>query len=63
MEAQVATLSQPFYAAYEKFVAITTHLSTEMSAETTHSELEAYLESDGRELLRLLLQDALVASL
>jgi len=59
MEAQVATLSQPFYAAYEKFVAITTHLSTEMSAETTHSELEAYLESDGRELLRLLLQDAL----
>lgn len=59
MEAQVATLDQPFYAAYEKFVEITTHLSTEMSGETTHSDMEAYLESDGRELLRLLLQDAL----
>ena len=49
MEAQVATLSQPFYAAYEKFVEITTHLSTEMSGESTHSDMEAYLESDGRE--------------
>jgi hypothetical protein len=51
MEAQVATFDQPFYAAYEKFVEITTHLSTEMSDETTHSDLEAYLERDGRELL------------
>src|SRR5687768_15787922 len=59
MEAQVATLDQPFYGAYEKFVEITTHLSTQMSGETTHSDMETYLESDGRELLRLLLQDAL----
>src|SRR5688500_18752823 len=59
MEAQVATLYQPFNDAHEKYVEITTHLSTEMSDETTHSDMEAYLESDGRELLRLLLQEAL----
>jgi hypothetical protein len=59
MEAQLATIDQPFYAAYEKFVEITTHLSTELSGESTHSDMAAYLESDGRELLRLLLQDAL----
>ncbi len=43
----------------EKFIEITSHLSAEMSRERTHSELEAYLESDGRALLRLLLQDSL----
>jgi hypothetical protein len=30
-----------------------------MSCDKTHSEIEAYLETDGRELLRLLLQDHL----
>jgi len=59
MEAQVATIDQPFYGAYEKFMEITSHLSTEMSGDTTHSDIEAYLETDGRELLRLLLQDHL----
>lgn len=59
MEAQVATIDQPFHSAYEKFMEITSHLSAEMACEKTHSEIEAYLEADGRELLRLLLQDHL----
>lgn len=59
MEAQFATLDQPFSSAYEKFLEITTHLHTEMSGDTTHSDIEAYLERDGRELLRLLLQEHL----
>ena len=59
MEAQVVTIDQPFHSAYEKFIAITDHLSTEMAGDKTHSEIEAYLETDGRELLRLLLQDHL----
>ena len=59
MEAQVVTIDQPFHSAYEKFIEITSHLSHEMSSDKTHSEIEAYLETDGRELLRLLLQDHL----
>src|SRR5712692_280385 len=59
MEAQVVTIDQPFHSAYEKFIAITDHRSTEMAGDKTHSEIEAYLETDGRELLRLLLQDHL----
>ena len=41
MEAQVATIDQPFYGAYEKFMEITSPLSTEMSGDTTHSDIEA----------------------
>jgi hypothetical protein len=59
MEAQVVAIDQPFHSAYEKFIEITDHLSTEMSYDKTHSEMEAYLETAGRELLRLLLQDHL----
>jgi hypothetical protein len=59
MEAQVVTMDQPFHSAYEKFIEITSHLSGEMSCDTTHSAIEASLETDGRELLRLLLQDHL----
>jgi hypothetical protein len=59
MEAQVVTIDQPFHSAYEKFVEITSHLSGEMSCDKTHSAMEAYLETEGRELLRLLLQDHL----
>ena len=59
MEAQVVTIDQPFHSAYEKFFEITSYLSDEMSSDKTHSEIEAYLETDGRELLRLLLQDHL----
>jgi hypothetical protein len=59
MEAQVVTIDQPFHSAYEKFIEIMNHLSSETFCEKTHSEIEAYLEADGRELLRLLLQDHL----
>jgi len=59
MEAQVVTIDQPFHSAYEKFIEITGHLSAEMACDKTHSEIEAYLETNGRELLRLLLQDHL----
>ena len=59
MEAQAITLDQPFHAAYEKFIEITHHLSAMSEGEPTHSDLEAYLETDGRELLRLLLQEQL----
>jgi hypothetical protein len=59
MEAPVVTIGQPFHSAYEKCIAITAHLSTEMAGDQTHSAIEAYLETDGRALLRLLLQDHL----
>ncbi len=59
MEAQVVTIDQPFHSAYEKFIEITGHLSAEMACDKTHSDIEAYLETNGRELLRLLLQDHL----
>lgn len=59
MKAQVVAIDQPFHSAYEKFIEITDHLSAETSCDKTHSEIEAYLETAGRELLRLLLQDHL----
>ena len=36
MEAQVVTIDQPFHSAYEKFIAITDHLRTEMAGDKTH---------------------------
>jgi hypothetical protein len=57
MEAQVVTMDQPFHSAYEKCIAITDHRSTEMVGDKTHSASEAYLETEGRDLLRLLWQD------
>ena len=59
MEAQAFTIDQPFQGAYEKFIEITSHLSAKAPGEQTHSDIEAYLETDGRELLRLLLQEHL----
>jgi hypothetical protein len=59
MEAHEFTIDQPFHGAYEKFIEITTHLSGRAFGESTHSAIEAYLETDGRELLRLLLQEHL----
>jgi len=59
MEAQVATIDQPFHSAYEKFMEITSHLSAEMSCDKTPRAIEAYLETDGRELLRRRRQDHL----
>jgi len=57
MEAQAFTIDQPFHGAYEKFIEITSHLSAKSKGDETHSDIEAYLETDGRELLRLLLQE------
>ena len=51
MEAQAFTIDQPFQGAYEKFIEITSHLSAKAQGEQTHSEIEAYLETDGRERL------------
>ena len=59
MEAQAFTIDQPFHGAYEKFIEITSQLSAKANGEETHSDIEAYLEADGRELLRLLLQEHL----
>ena len=59
MESQVVTIDQPFHSAYEQCIAITDHLRSEMAGDKTHSAIEAYLETDGRELLRLLVQDHL----
>lgn len=59
MEAQAKSIDQFFHSAYEKFIEITTRLGGEGFSDKTHSEVEAYLESDGRELLRLLLQEHL----
>jgi hypothetical protein len=47
--------------AYEKFIETTNHLRGEALSAGTHSEVEAYLEEDGRELLRLLLQEHLAS--
>ncbi len=59
MESHAFTLDQPFQGAYEKFIEITSHLSAQTPGEQTHSDIEAYLETDGRELLRRLLQEQL----
>ena len=56
MKAQAVALDQPCHSAYEKFIEITNHLRGEALSAETPSEVEAYLEEDGRELLRLLLQ-------
>jgi hypothetical protein len=59
MEAQAFTIDQPFHGAYEKCTEMTMHLSAMSKGDETHSDIEAYLETDGRELLRLLLQEHL----
>jgi hypothetical protein len=61
MKAQAVALDQLCHSAYEKFIEITNHLSGEALSTGTHSEVEAYLEEDGRELLRLLLQEHLAS--
>ena len=57
MEAPVVTIDQPFHSAYEKFIEITSHLSGERSCDKTPSNMEASLETEGRELLRVLRHD------
>jgi hypothetical protein len=57
MEAQAFTIDQPFHGAYEQFIEMTMHLSARSKGDEPHSDIEASLETDGRELLRLLLQE------
>jgi hypothetical protein len=57
MEAHAFTIDQPFHGAYEKFIEMTMHLSALSQGDETHSDIEASLETAGRELLRLLLQE------
>ena len=57
MEAQAFTIDQPFPGAYEKCIEITSHLSAKAQSDQTHSDIEASLETDGRDLLRLRLQE------
>jgi hypothetical protein len=59
METQAQSIDQFVHSAYEKFIEITNRLAGEGFSDKTHSEVEAYLECDGRELLRLLLQEHL----
>jgi hypothetical protein len=61
MKAQAVAFDQPCHSAYEKFIEITNHLQGEVLSAGTHSDVEAYLEEDGRELLRLLLQEQLAS--
>ena len=61
MTTQTVAVEKSSHSAYEKFMEITTHLNSEDLSDKTHSEVEAYLENDGRELLRLLLQEHLDA--
>lgn len=61
MKTQAVAFDQPCHSAYEKFIEITNHLQGEVLSAGTHSDVEAYLEEDGRELLRLLLQEHLAS--
>ena len=56
MEAQAFTIDQPFHGAYEKFIEMTMHLSAMSKGDEPHSDIEASLETDGRELLRACLK-------
>ncbi len=55
----MAVSPDAFAASRERFQALCTMLGEEGTGELEHGELEARLSSDGRELLRLLLQDHL----
>jgi hypothetical protein len=59
MEAPACTIDQPLHGAYEKFIEMTTHLSAMSKGDEPHRASAASLETDGRELLRLLLQEPL----
>ena len=56
MEAQAITVEKPFAAAKAKFTELVTRLSTEESRGMTHSELEALITAEGREIHRRLVQ-------
>lgn len=57
MKTQAVAFDPPCHSAYEKFIEITNHLPGEVLSAGTPSDVEAYLEEDGGELLRLLRQE------
>lgn len=59
MQAQAVAVEKPFAATDEKFEDIKTKLQSVEAKAMTHSALEKLLETEGRELLRRLLQDHL----
>jgi len=59
MEARAVVLDKPFSASYGKMAEIVEHLGSSGALAMTHSELEALLDREGRELLRRLYQDHL----
>lgn len=59
MKAQSIAIDQCTHSTSEKFFEMLNHLESEELSGKTHSEVEAYLETEGRELLRSMLQDHL----
>ena len=59
MEAHALVVEKEFGAAREKFDALAVRLGSTETMSMTHSEVESLVESEGREVLRLLLQDHL----
>ena len=59
MEAHALVVEKEFGAAREKFDALAVRLGSAETMSMTHSEVESLVESDGREVLRLLVQDHL----
>jgi len=56
MKAQAAEVAKPFEPARVQFEEIVEHLQSSKTVAMTHSELEELLQTEGRELLRQLLQ-------
>ena len=59
MEAHALVVEKEFGAAREKFEALAEQLGSAETMSMTHSEVESLVESEGREVLRLLVQDHL----
>ena len=59
MEAHALVVEKEFGAAREKFEALAVRLGSAETMSMTHSEVESLVESEGREVLRRLLQDHL----
>ena len=57
MKAQAVAIDQPYHSVYEKFIEITNSLRGAALSAGTPSGVETYLEEDGRELRRSLLQE------
>lgn len=59
MEAHALRDEKPFHSAFERFLELTTKLQTRGSMSMQLSPLEGVLETDGREMLRTMLEEAI----